>query len=84
MVQNLQGAQSANPSLKAKELVRNIVSGFEKNMNNDLDVKTSFNEFYRTVSKLYRLMKKGRLSAEDASAAVNGLRKVDYVLQVLF
>ena len=84
MVKNLQGAQSANPSPKAKERARNIASSFEKNMNNDLDVKASFNELYTTVSKLHGLMKKGRLSAEHASAAVNGLRKVDCVLQVLF
>ena len=53
-------------------------------MNNDLDVKTSFNDLYATVSKLHGLMKKGRLSAEDANAALTGLRKVDNVLQVLF
>ena len=64
--------------------MHNIVSGFEKNMNNDLDVKTSFNNLYKTVSKLYGLMKKGRLSAEDANTAVDGLRQVDYVLQLLF
>ena len=30
MIQNLQGAKSDNPSLKAKELVHNIVSGFRE------------------------------------------------------
>ena len=83
MIRNFQGAKSDNPSPKAKELVHTIISGFEKNMNNDLDVKTSFNDLYATVSKLYGLMKKGRLSAEDANAALTGLRKVDYILQLL-
>jgi cysteinyl-tRNA synthetase len=84
IVQNLLKAKSANPSEKAKQLVNSIVSSFEENMNNDLDVKTAFDELYKTVSELYDLMKEKRLSVEDANAAISGLHRIDSVLRVIF
>ena len=53
-------------------------------MDNDLEVKAAFDELYRTVSELHKLMKRGRLSAEDANVAIIDLHRVDSVLQVLF
>ena len=84
MVQGLEKAESPNSSGRAKKLAASIVSSFEENMNNDLDVKAAFDKLYETVWKLHKLMKQGRLSAKEAKAAVNGLRRVDSVLQVIF
>jgi cysteinyl-tRNA synthetase len=84
MVQDMQVAQSADSSLKAINLAGSIVSSFERHMNEDLDVKAAFDALYGIVVTLHGLAKKGKLSAEDASAAVNGLRRVDSVLQVIF
>jgi cysteinyl-tRNA synthetase len=84
MVQNLRRAKSANPSEKAKLLAGSIVSSFEENMNNDLDVKAAFDELYKTVSELHGLMKEERLSAEEANAAMSGLHRIDSVLRVVF
>jgi cysteinyl-tRNA synthetase len=84
LVQNLRGAKSANPSEKARKLTGSLVSSFEENMNNDLDVEAAFDELYETVSELYRLIRADRLSAEDANAAMSGLRRIDSVLQVIF
>ena len=84
MVQDLRKAKSARPSERAKQLVASIASGFEENMDNDLEVKAAFDELYRTVSELHKLMKRGRLSAEDANVAIIDLHRVDSVLQVLF
>jgi len=84
MVQNLREAKSANPSEKAKLLAGSIVSSFDGNMNNDLNVKAAFDELYETVSELHGLMKKERLSAEDANAAMSGLHRIDSVLRVVF
>jgi hypothetical protein len=53
-------------------------------MDDDLNVKAAFNKLYKTVLQLLKLMKQGKLSAEDAEAAVSGLHKVDGVLQVVF
>jgi cysteinyl-tRNA synthetase len=84
MVQNLRKAKSANPSEKAKALADSIVSSFEENMNNDLDVKAAFDELYEKVSELNGLIKRDRLSVEDANAAMSGLRRIDSVLKVIF
>ena len=84
MVQNLRRAKSAYSSEKAKLLAGSIVSSFDENMNNDLDVKAAFDELYETVSELYGLMKEKRLSIEDANAAVSGLHRIDSVMGVVF
>jgi len=84
MVQNLRWAKSINPSEKAGALAGSLVSSFEENMNNDLDVKAAFDELYETVYKLDGLMKEARLSAEDANAAINGLHRIDNVLRIVF
>jgi cysteinyl-tRNA synthetase len=84
LAQNLRGAQSANPSEKAKALANSIVSSFEENMDNDLNVKAAFDELYGTVSELHRLMRADRLSALDANAAMSGLRRINSVLEVIF
>jgi cysteinyl-tRNA synthetase len=84
MVHNLRKAKSANPSEKAEQLVGNLVSSFDKNMNNDLNVKAVFDELCRIISELYGLMKRDRLSAEDANAALSELHRIDSVLRVIF
>jgi cysteinyl-tRNA synthetase len=82
MVQSLEKAESANSSERAKKLAASIISRFEENMDNDLDVKAAFDALYTTVAALHKLMKQGKLSAKDAKTAVNGLHRVDSILQV--
>jgi cysteinyl-tRNA synthetase len=84
MVQELQKAKAKGSSEEAKALAGSVVSGFERNMNDDLNVKAAFDELYRTVLRLRDLMKQGQLSAEEATTAMGGLRTVDGVLQVIF
>jgi cysteinyl-tRNA synthetase len=84
MVQDLKKAQSIAPSQKAKHLVTSIISGFESNMNNDLNVKAAFDSIFKTVKRLHRLSQAGRLSCEDAKATVDALERVDRVLKVIF
>jgi cysteinyl-tRNA synthetase len=84
MVQGLQKAKSAQLSRRAKQLVASLVSGFEESMDDDLDVKSAFNRLFKTVSQLDNLNKTGRLSAEDANAALESLRSVDLVLKLIF
>jgi cysteinyl-tRNA synthetase len=84
MVQNLRRAKSTNSSKRPEQLVGSLVSSFEKNMNNDLDIKAAFDELYNTVSELHGLMNEKRLSAKDASAAMSGLHRIDNVLRVVF
>jgi cysteinyl-tRNA synthetase len=84
MVQDLQKADNASSSEKAKALANSIISVFERNMNEDLYVKAAFNELYATVVKLHKLMGQRKLGAEDVDKALMSLRRVDSVLQVIF
>jgi cysteinyl-tRNA synthetase len=84
MVRDLEKAESAHSSERAKKLAASIASGFEEDMDNDLDVKAAFDELFSVISALHALKKQGELSLEDAKAAVANLKKVDSVLQVVF
>ena len=71
-------------SLEAKRLVKKITKDFEENMNNDLHVKAAFDSMYKTILKLVKVKKKQQLSAEDSKEALEKLKAVDYVLQIIF
>jgi cysteinyl-tRNA synthetase len=63
-------------------LVDNIVPDFENGMDNDLDVKAAFDNLYRTIGELYRMRES--LSVEDSKSLLNGLCRIDSVLQCIF
>ena len=84
MVQNLQNAKSEKSNPKAKVLAQGIPQSFGEHMNNDLSVKDAFDSIYSAVAQLNEFMKKGELGEEDAKAALDDLREVDRVLQVIF
>ncbi len=71
-------------SAQAKKLVNQIKSGFEENMNNDLQVKDAFDSLCGTVSSLVELKEKHELSVEDSKEALAKLKAIDYVLQAIF
>lgn len=83
-VRNLEKVRSKTPSRKATGLVEELVPAFDKNMNNDLNVKAAFNSLFSIVSKLDNLAKRGKLSYEDARKAIERLRRIDCVLQIAF
>jgi cysteinyl-tRNA synthetase len=78
------GGTEHSSSLKAKRLVKRITKDFEENMNNDLQVKAAFNSLYKTVSRLVKLKEKHKLSSESSKEALEKLKAVNYVLQVIF
>ena len=86
MVKNLKVTEDANrqSSAEAKKLVKQLKTGFEENMNNDLQVKAAFDSLYKTVSRLVDLNRKKMLSAEDSKEALAELKQIDYVLQSIF
>ncbi len=84
MVQNLQKAKAAGPSEAAKQLADGVVSGFERCMDDDLNVKAAFDSVYDVVARSHELLEQEKIGVEDANAVVSGLRRVDSVLQVIF
>lgn len=84
MVESLHKTESPIPSEKAKALVCSITPRFVDAMNDDLNVESAFDSVFKIVSKLYWLNKKGRLSAQDAKAALEELKRVDRVLRIVF
>ncbi len=84
MVKDVQAATSTDSSASAKALTKKVVSTFEEHMEKDLDVKSAFDELFSLFAKLQKLKKQKKLSPKDADVAVEDLRKVDNVLQVIF
>jgi cysteinyl-tRNA synthetase len=84
MLQGWEKAESANSSERAKKLAVSIISRFEENMDNNLDVKGAFDELFSIISALHGLKKQGKLSLEEANAAIDNLKKIDSVLQIIF
>jgi cysteinyl-tRNA synthetase len=84
MIANLKNASSSSPSPNAKALTESLILCFESGMNADLEVKKAFDAVYTRVVQLNELMKKGKLGAKNAKTAMENLRKLDSVLQVIF
>jgi cysteinyl-tRNA synthetase len=82
MVKGLQGPQGGCSKQATGLLIESIVLAFENGMNNDLDVKTAFDSLYETISELYRTRES--LSVKDQKNLLNGLRRIDSVLQCIF
>ncbi len=82
LVDNLQKTEPAESSEKAKKLVGEIVTSFERNMNNDLNVKAAFDDLFKIVSRLNTLRNQSKLGSEDARIAVASLQRIDGVLQI--
>ena len=86
MLNNLKVAVDSEQKsdVTAKKLIKKITTDFEENMNNDLQVKATFDSLYKSVSKLVALKEKQKLSVEDSKEALQKLKAIDYVLQVIF
>jgi cysteinyl-tRNA synthetase len=69
------------PNGKDNDESPDLVSGFEECMNNDLDVKTAFDNLYAAVSDLHR--RRQTLGNKEKENALNSLRRIDNVLQCL-
>lgn len=84
MVNNLQKTKTTESNNETEKLVEEIISSFEKNMNNDLNVKDSFDQLFQIISKLNTQREQNKLSLKDARTAETNLQKIDRVLQIIF
>jgi len=84
MVGELQKQKPKNSDAKTETqgVKGSIVSVFENDMNNDLDVKTAFDGLYKAISELYKTRES--LNVKDINYLMNDLCKIDSVLQFIF
>jgi cysteinyl-tRNA synthetase len=71
-------------SFEAKKLVKKLTTDFEENMDSDLQVKAAFDSLYATVLTLVKLKEKRKVSSGDSKEALEKLKAIDYVFQVIF
>lgn len=64
-------------------LIRSLTSGFERHMNDDLDVKRAFDHVYDTAADLVRLASNGKLGPKERRRAGDGLNRIDSVWRFL-
>jgi cysteinyl-tRNA synthetase len=82
MVADFEKGKPLSLSEKQEMVTDKITAVFEEFMNNDLDVKSAFDNLYETVSKLHK--KLPCVNAKTIKNALDELRKIDTVLQCIF
>lgn len=83
MVNDFQKQNFMNNSVEEiEELTSKLVIDFEKDMNNDLNVKSAFDKLYETISELHNIRK--LLAMNDVKNVLNKLHRIDSVLQCIF
>jgi len=82
MVADLQQTKSADQTKEEAAVTNEVTSTFENHMNNDLDVKTAFDNLHEKVTKIHR--NRESLSEIELKRVLNSLRRVDSVLQCIY
>jgi cysteinyl-tRNA synthetase len=82
MVADFEKGTPFSQSEKQETVTDEITAGFEECMNNDLDVKSAFDNIYETISDFHE--KRQSLSDKEVKNVLNGLHRVDSVLQCIF
>jgi len=78
-----EGRTAARSHESAPGLIRRLATGFEKRMNDDLDVKGAFDSLYETVEALAKMAVSGKLSKKDRQEAARSVARIDGVMQVM-
>jgi len=82
MIKDLQEQKSNKSAMQANEHTSRLISIFENCLNNNLDVKTAFDNLYEIISELHK--KRKLLSLSDVENVLRDLRRIDFVLQCIF
>ncbi len=76
--------QTAVSARASGELLAALTTGFEKHMDDDLDVRGAVDSLSKTLTKLGALKRIDHLSGEDCLLIDQKMRRIDSVLQVLY
>jgi cysteinyl-tRNA synthetase len=82
MVADFEKGTPFSQSEKQETVTDEITASFEECMNNDLDVKSAFDNIFETISDFHE--KRHSLSDKEVKNVLNGLLRVDSVLQCIF
>ncbi len=82
MVADLQQTKSSNKIEMQEGHINKITSDFESYMNNNLDVKSAFDNIAKTIMELHKI--RMSLSSKNIKNLIIALEKVDSVLQCIF
>ena len=82
MVVDLEKTKPSRQISEEKIRSSKIVAGFEDSLNEDLDVKSAFDNLNQTISELHKVRQK--LSVKEIRDVLSDLHKIDSVLQCIF
>jgi cysteinyl-tRNA synthetase len=82
MVAGLEETKPTSQTERQEILTSTIVSDFQNHMNDDLNVKSAFDNLYETTSELHGMRQS--LSSKEIKNVLTSLRRVDIVLQCIF
>jgi len=82
MIADLEKTKPTRQTIEKKILSSKIAADFEDNLNEDLDIKSAFDDLYQTIRKLHEIRQ--TLSEKEIKNALSDLRKIDSVLQCIF
>ena len=82
MISEITEIKATDENAKHEETTKKIKVDFERNMNNDLDVKSAFDCLNTTVNELYKTRE--TLSVKDIKNVFEALHRVDSVLNFIF
>jgi cysteinyl-tRNA synthetase len=68
---------------KIDELTASFISGFEKQMDNDLHISDALAELFNFVSEVNKLILQNKVSRQGAGKVIDALNKIDQILGVL-
>jgi cysteinyl-tRNA synthetase len=68
---------------ETKDIIIQLTQNFEDRMNDDLDVKGTFDGLYDAISQLLDYKKQGKLSDKDCKGIIRKIKKIDNVLNVI-
>jgi cysteinyl-tRNA synthetase len=82
MITDLQKIKPANNAQNEEVATKKIAIDFEDKMNNDLDVQSAFDNLNGTIGEIHEM--RASLGAGDLKNVLDGLRRIDSVLQCIF
>jgi len=82
MISEITETKTSSQNAKHEETTKKIKVDFERNMNNDLDIKSAFDCLNTTVNELYKTRE--TLGVKDIKNMLEAVHRVDSVLNFIF